>query len=278
MLELAIALGILGMVMGMAFSFLSLAKSYQCDETTEKHQNLLLQSLSHFAIQYDRLPCPADPLLSQGGVEEAQRGQESFVQGTVCKRTKGIIPFRTLGLSESIAKDGYHHWITYAIDEGSNGAPSDVSFPTFCWKKPYSRLVVLEGNGERTAEEGRTSLALPPADPRTPYPLLPDWIAVVLISHGPKGQGAYGVSRNTSLDVSSLEAPNCTPDPGFQGRDAIQSTEPLERRFVSYPRSRSFTHRVRWLTRDQIFAWHSKESCAALRAAHFRSRAPRRAP
>lgn len=254
LLELAIALAVFGIMMSIGLSFLTLSMEKQRVKTTLDHQHNLIQSIANFVLHYDRLPCPADPTET-----ESQLGLESFKNGTVCKRIKGLVPFRTLGLPKAMAKDGYQNWMTYAIDEGTNLSSQEILFPSFCWKKAHHRLFIID-------EKGCSVMSPPPLEASSNCPFLHDWIAVILISHGPLGRGAYKEKHRIPCPPHALEAPNCRPDPC--------PGEASELRFVSYPLSPAFTHRLKWITRDQLFSFHASESCASLRATHWRKTHP----
>ncbi len=72
--------------------------------------------LQEYLAQNGRLPCPADVL-----APPESRGERRFG----CAQTRGgyigIVPYRTLGLPESVAKDGYGQWMTYVVDPEMTG-------------------------------------------------------------------------------------------------------------------------------------------------------------
>jgi prepilin-type N-terminal cleavage/methylation domain-containing protein len=91
-------------------------------ETTKIKEDKIAKVLGSFAQTYGRLPCPAD---ANPGVEPFGSSRGSGPDGqnfatTTCgidpKLFNGILPFKTLGLSEEQAKDSYGNFFTYAVN------------------------------------------------------------------------------------------------------------------------------------------------------------------
>ena len=77
---------------------------------TQKRQELLIRELASYAQRVNALPCPADP-----AVDPMSR-DFGFARKTCGISTAdGIVPFRTLNLSEHDARDGWSRFMTYKI-------------------------------------------------------------------------------------------------------------------------------------------------------------------
>ncbi len=117
------------------------------------------------------LPCPADPTAAGAGF-----GVAPAAVGTACAVTRGIVPFQSLGLSESDVKDGVGNYITYLVDDDNVGV---------CNKK-YPNTGDLIDQRDNAA------------------------YLFALISHGNNGAGAYSSPNNpTSATASASEDDNC---------------------------------------------------------------------
>ena len=82
-------------------------------ETTTQHAMESTQKvLAAYTHRNYRVPCPADP-----SVVGANFGIEN-TSGAPCGSTKGILPFKTLGLPESAARDEWGHFLTYKVSPG----------------------------------------------------------------------------------------------------------------------------------------------------------------
>ncbi|MEI8320697.1 MAG: type II secretion system protein [Alphaproteobacteria bacterium] len=187
LIEVAIALLIMGIILGFGmpkiFSYLTLQKR---KETTER-QERIFHSVAAFSIQYGYIPLPADPyaLPDQFGWARSRASSE--------KDLVGLVPYKTLGLPADYSKDGFNHYFTYA-----GGWPN----PGFVTRKIQTICQM-----------------------RLPFPLNissyagPDPILLTLISYGEKGRGAYKGSpghlyRNRE-GLTAGEKQNAAEDLGF---------------------------------------------------------------
>ncbi len=211
LIEIAIVLIIMGLVSGMAFPMLKGMLDCQKATITDQNQEKILYALANYAAQNQALPCAANPENLSGEQESARR--------------RGIVPYATLGLPESIAKDGYCRWFTYVVDD-------------------YYTTLLISSSQRPTNKlcEKKTS----------PYPLKIKGkqadIAVILISHGLQGRGAY-------------------PDPSAappQGQDEIQnsrSDDEIIDRPLSQDPLNPFSHKVIWVTAQNLLATYAHAPC-----------------
>lgn len=215
LLEMAIVLAIVGLLIGMAVPLLGQMMTSTRSKATRSHLETIEQALVIYVRNTGRLPCPGDPSASTLG-DESNNCNSS-------KKADGIVPFRTLGLQQTVAEDGYGHYFTYhvATSFASSSLSTDIT-TGFCTQT--SGLTVNDGNG--------TSVASTP-------------IAYILVSPGENGYGRYSPPSNKRVDTSSegnFEAENANDDTTFV------DTTPIASGVTNGP----FDDVVAWRTRDQI--------------------------
>jgi prepilin-type N-terminal cleavage/methylation domain-containing protein len=179
LLELAIVLVILGLIGGLSLPLLTAQINRAAILKTRAHQDYAFSAIAAYVEKNKKFPCPAEPHISGAGYGVAQvqcRGQKA----------KGILPFKTLGVSEIYAKDGFKRLMTYAVD------------PEFT--KKDTALQNEKGGFITVNKESNDSvISSPLTGDRNP-----NCIAVVLISHGESGIGAYhGQGQSTRNLVGS---------------------------------------------------------------------------
>ena len=248
LLELAIVLVIIGIVAGLGLPSLVNLMNRDKVITTGQNQQYVLQALAGYLLTYHHLPCPASPIGSG-----AERGKAPS-QCDSPEQAQGIIPFRTLGIPEAKAKDGYKNWMTYAIhpllgnkldlkslliDESGAEPPEN----SFCGIKAdaleagISKINIVDQSHNPLLVKVFNSHSLIPHD----------FIAVVLISHGSKGEGAYTSvgTRNSIKQEGADKAENSNND--FL--------------FVDRQKSVDFDDTVVWVTRNNLMATYVQKPC-----------------
>lgn len=177
LLEVAIALFVLGIINYIGFAAFNKIKNWQQTKTTKANQEQVMQAIAGYVLMHNKLPCPA--INTSGKAQAVCTTQETAV---------GYIPYKTLSISEELAKDGAHHWMSYAINTSLASAwllqldvdPSDnITNPTrtFCGATSNNTLVIQDAVHDNCVT-------------------LPDFAAVVIISHGKSG-GYYLENRAT---------------------------------------------------------------------------------
>ncbi len=232
LLEMAIVLCIVGIIGGVSLPVLTATFKQQKIHRTEQNLAQIKQALASYVLNYKRLPCAAPPRYrpETAGLSEAHR-------------MIGCVPYKTLGLPESVAKDGYHHWITYAVLPELTYAglrylmtpdSNEVAETVFCEvKNSFTPLEVRNQYGQSV---------LSPASPT-------DFIAFVLISHGASGQGSF--------DDEGQRRPTFHPDKIINARDDMVFID----RPVSMAGDNFFDDTVQWVTRDNLMAFYAQKPC-----------------
>lgn len=96
---------------------------------THQKMDQIMTALSVYAKRNGRLPCPAEP--DQGvsaqpfGAERGSGPNGEAPEGSCSGTTEfGIVPFRTLGLSEDVARDGWKNFMSYYAPDSGLFLPS----------------------------------------------------------------------------------------------------------------------------------------------------------
>lgn len=239
LLELAITLSIIGVISSFVFPALTTFYKHQKNLRTENHLNQIIQALASYVLSCKHLPSPANPSDPLDGSSDEGRAI-------------GVVPYRALGLPMAIAKDGYDHWITYAVvNELTSANISCVMMPqgnipesqVFCEiKDPIFPLEVLDSQGMSVLSSQTRE----------------DFIAFVLVSHGPKGEGAF--------DDLGRRRPNSSRDKNINASDNLTFID----RPLSHSKENFFDDKVRWVTRNNVMGVYGQKPCQ-IREYHNRS-------
>lgn len=192
-------------------------------------------ALANFVAQNKRLPCPADGTFASGS---ANAGIESPFPATgLCSpvnQSNGVVPWVTLGISETDAADPWNGRISYRVQPAL--ASSVTRLMDMSWCDPagiatgafglalacnsacigatcMNPLNFLYSKGLQVQDGAGIWLnrPTPPWAPVLPPPPNSTGAAYVLISHGPTGAGAYnknGIIQPGSATVGTNEALN----------------------------------------------------------------------
>lgn len=226
LIEIAIVLIIIGLISGMSLPALRSMRDWQKAATTAQNQEKILYALASYAIQNRSLPYAANPTNFSGK------------QDIGARRRRGIVPYADLGLPESVAKDGYHHWITYVMDHDYATLP----------EKPYGKSTIYQlKNRLCEMPQYATYLHLNPLHIKNGQKN----IALALISHGVEGKGAYPDPLGSGL-MGSDEKQNATSD-----------NEIIDRPLSQDPQD-PFSHKVVWVTASNLLATYGRSPCPPL--------------
>ncbi len=235
LIEIAIVICIMGILSGLGLPLFNQYIKQKRTQGTEDHLEKVIHSLSTFVLTHKRLPCPADPTATSNekGIE-----QEACLYN---KTFRGIIPYRSLGIPEKIAKDGYHNWITYAVSLDL------TSLELKYLNQPDSTVPLTAVFCE--VKKGENELIVKNADNISVIDSASDMIAFVLISHGQSGQGSFDENGKTRSTSSSDKITNATSTQTFIDKPLNLSKENL------------FDDVVKWVTRDNLMAFYGNKPC-----------------
>ena len=178
---------------------------------TQKRLLALRQALANFASANGRLPCPASG---------AQDTGEALPNGVACTNPNGTVPWTTLGLPRDAALDAWGRKVSYRVFAGARGltraggasmveCDSDFTSPLPATAAaPAASAAAAFPNFQCTAAATRLNPAsvLAPATRRglavydESQSTTTGWqVALVLISHGASGAGAWVPGSTTRL-------------------------------------------------------------------------------
>ncbi len=218
--EAAMVLAVLAVVIGaMVPSFLSIRVAEQARNTAQNLKTVM-NTIAAFVQSSGCVPCPvpAERALSDWrGLVGAGRGDNQACG--ICGDAVGLVPFRSLGIPESFAKDAYGHWLTYAVDTELAG---------YVAVDPQTQLPVSGANGMCSVTFALAS----PLDIRLSDTAHQSNIAVLLLSHGANGYGAY--RNQPTYNDDRLPIPSTIPlCSGIVGAERCNASISTNRNFVA---------------------------------------------
>lgn len=183
LIELAIVIAIIGMISVTGLSLLGGSMRTSQVRTTQDRLTLAVEAVLAFYAENSRLPCPADGDLAPG---DTDYGREAGAPGACtipdagATNNRAVLPWRTLGLPDLSAQDGWNRLISYRVTPALTLAANAGSVGTVDVR--YQDTVAGPG-----------TLA-----------------AFLVFSHGPNGLGAWiqGGNRLPTAGASTNEAEN----------------------------------------------------------------------
>lgn len=172
LVEMAVVLIIVSAIVGMFISGFTTFMQHMYSATTHSRQVAVKEALIGYLRDNKRLPCPSvDTVGENAGVEKLAANCSDDTN------KPKLIPYKTLGLPKEMATDGWGNYYTYLVS--SNTASPD-------YPRNWSGSAAPGASLGDIAVDGRE-------------------VVVVLISHGPSGDGAWAES-GTQLAVQPSEA------------------------------------------------------------------------
>jgi len=236
LIEVAIALIIIGILAGTALPSLLRYRQATLISQTRGKQETLLKTIAAYALAYGQLPCPADP--DQKGLER-----------TSCHNfttSMGIIPYHSLGLPESAARDAFNRYMTYVVHPHSHVrfGSDTTTLSDICRISKGQHTLQLKDKYHQNL---------------IPETIQHDFVAVILISHGPTGHGAYKGRGKTQIRTESAgneEEINAKIGPIFYNLPFKLNDNP-------------FRHIVTGVTRNNLMAQYGHKPCTAEQFAYI---------
>lgn len=200
LIELAIVLGVAGMILGSGLVVAVNMNEQQRIDNTRDRLDYIMQAIDNFVDKYGHLPCPADPQAefkdSYFGDGRASGNQLTTVTTCISNNLldagatnvmTGGVPTATLHISPEYALDGWNRRFTYVVDEdltfvgtdGANGYVDDTTPTT-------GEIGVTNHDGSRVIYKEDHVAAIVP---------------VLVISHGKNGYGAWPGRGGSRISV-----------------------------------------------------------------------------
>jgi type II secretory pathway pseudopilin PulG len=177
LLEVAIALSVLGIIAYMAMPLMGKLQNWRRTNVTTNHQQQIMEAVAGYVLFNKRLPYSSANING-----EATSGV-----------SVGYVPFKTLGIAESVAKDGDHHWMTYAIQP--NLASARIVF-----LQPPELRIDNKCIFCATTADGLFNIH---NEKNQPCIKEPDFVAVAIVSHG--ASGGYYLDNGSTQIVDSTD-------------------------------------------------------------------------
>ena len=237
LIEVAIVLIIIGIMGGMGISLLIHQMSLNRHKISHHHHEAIFRSLAAYALRKEGLPYAANPASRKEKFGLAQSSQ-----------TIGIVPFKTLGLPESMVKDGYKNYITYIVQEKLCGGGSS--------KLRSTRKTSAKKDGIceiKAIDAARQSITI------SDYTFdKGHFIAVALISHGSQGHGAFlcnGTKNQKRAPLFGVKE-ELNAHALKSGREITLYKHPY-----STHKDTLFRHHVSFVTRDNLMSIYALNPC-----------------
>ena len=237
LLEMAMVLGIIGLIMGTILSMTKTLTTSSKISATQSKEALIKAALINFIAVNNRLPCPADPtgasLIPPNPLgSEALNPAYVYPAAKQCLQTMslggvyaGAVPWVTLGLTQDAATDGYNQFFTYLV--------AVTAIQTVPAASVISGLPAISGLKGAISIYASAATLTSPINNCTPTGSIynPCSAVAVIISHGADGYGAYTSSGalNTPTTVFPDEQVNANRNYQIVMKDAaISSTNPFD--------------------------------------------------
>lgn len=226
LMETSIAMIIVGLVSVTGFGAIKKWRQHQQISITQNHQEQILTAVALYGARNGHFPYPAAPNapVDTFGLSRVPEGAP--------RDQVGLVPYGTLGLPEVVAKDGYGRYFTYV---GGSPPARDI-----CTTEPVFPVSISQRLSNGTLQGMHTDSGDP--------------IAIVLISHGANGYGAWEGSRGRVHQRFS----------GTHGPDEHANAK-ASQHFIVAPLSygaRTYNDdHVLWITVHHLLAMYAKVTC-----------------
>lgn len=217
-IELSIVLLIISIISVTSVSLFSSKNEVENIKSTKEKMAVIYQALKNFVVANKRMPCPADPTLktidSAFGLEAKDNSSDNCnVSLGDSKQTppdasdttifQGAIPIYALGLSDDMIKDNFGYKFSYIMISGHE--------KDFNYDNIDQSISQIDNSFEYTANENTALELTYGSNGHVEYP------ALIIISHGKNGYGAYDYNGNINLNtplasVNNNEAQNYAYD------------------------------------------------------------------
>ena len=206
LLEMSIVILIIGIMVASILPAITQQQAIENAQELEQKLDAIEAAIAAFRREDNRLPCPAQQTLA---LNTANFGVEADTPGTCTGSTPaatdasdaagdvvvGVVPVRTLGLSDDMAYDPWGRAFTYAIDARMTGNGAYTTYPI--GDATIGNLTVQTRDAVADTLSDITTNAI-----------------LVVMTHGPNGHGAYlpsgGRYSSGSTNADEQENCNCT--------------------------------------------------------------------
>ncbi len=179
LLEMAIVLLILSIVLVMGLRSIGAQMTNRSYKETNNNMGMVKDALTTYLRENNRLPCPDLDFTSPDGRGDDDRDTSDDTT-TLCNGNFGIVPWQEIRLPRDLVLDGFGNFISYYVS--TNGNATDIDNWT---------VTKLPINGAYNQVAGNTGRIIVNDGEATPNPIGGSPFAIVLVSHGKNGDGAF---------------------------------------------------------------------------------------
>lgn len=219
LVELAVALAVIGLLLGMLVLPLSAQVDQQRISETQKLLSLGTEAVLGFAVANGRLPCPATATTASGAANAGAENKPA--SPSACTLTEGVLPWATLGVPET---DAWGHRFTYRVTAALADDPTGGLQASFTMDNTVGNTGDISVRATSAGVDIATN------------------VAAVVVSHGKNGFGAFQTSGVQLGGAAGDELENANsnaifvsklPDPAFDDLVAWVSPNTLKSRMVA---------------------------------------------
>lgn len=250
LVEMSVVLVVIGLIILIVFPALTALRSATQQNLTASNLQALLRATAAYVQANGCVPCPT-PATTTGAGFGLVRGASGAACGA-CDTPEGIPPFVSLGLPASMARDGWSRWITMRVDPALTEDFKIV---------PPSAGTGQTGLCKAGLSKTKTITVTAPSGPPQP-------VAVLFLSHGPNGYGAFvasavaGPANGERLSFPA-SAPACTATGGPEHCNAAGTGQ-----FRDAPQAKSgtkiFDDMMLYLDRNALVSLFGSGACATV--------------
>jgi prepilin-type N-terminal cleavage/methylation domain-containing protein len=265
--EVAIALSIIAAVIGLLVPAFLAIRSAEQGRASQGQLEAVLRAVAAFVQANGCVPCPTPALriYSAGhGVVRGDRSASAAPCGS-CVEAVGAVPFKSLGISEVMARDGYGSWLTYATDVALASSADVVVPPTSpCQTGDSASLCSAADitNGTRKKGLCRSGISASGRLNVTLFFGVTQQAAVLVMSHGANKRGAY-TARPTSSNLRMAfptAVPACSSLQGFERCNADGDINFIAN-VNANPENDPFDDRVMYFDRNALVSYLGGPAC-----------------
>lgn len=256
LIEMSVVLVIVGLVIMIVYPALNVVRQSAQQSTTQTNLATVMRATAAFVQANGCVPCPTKASASGAAFGRVRGDELAAACGACVDPPEGIVPFVSLGLPVSTAKDGWGHWLTMRVDPALTTNDKSIIPPSsVCLSTDLSPCVQGESRKGLCRADLITTTSNPTIETQNAGT---QKAAVVFVSHGANGFGAYqndlllsGFDNNHPLfgGTSATEALNADGDTAFY--QGIASPDPL-----TY-----FDDQLAYLSRNALVAFLGNQGC-----------------
>jgi prepilin-type N-terminal cleavage/methylation domain-containing protein len=247
LVEMSLVLVVIGLIILTVFPALNAVRASTQTSLTNSNLQSLLRATAVYVQANGCLPCPT-PASTVGNGFGRVRGDTNNTACNGCASPEGIPPFASLGIPALVAHDGWGRWITMRVDPTLTGG--------FTVVVPITGTTGICSNTLHNSVANSVWIQPPSGSTQS--------AAVIFVSHGANGYGAYVASASAGpYNGSRMPFPNGTPSCSNGGYEQCNAGDTTQ--FVNAPPvtggNNPFDDVLLYLDRNNLVSLLGNSSC-----------------